>query len=335
MKILVIGSGAIGGVSAGILAKKGFDVDIACKNEDIANQLNTDGLIFKVKNRKYIHFIPAYACVKETPGGYDSVLHTTKSFDIEEPTKQVIEKLSETGVIVSFQDGYCEEKLARIAGTDRIVGAVISWAASMNQVGISVMTSGGEMTIGKLDGSDDPRLDNLEFILNSIVPTTVVNNIYEHIYSKLVINSCVTSLGAISGLKLGALVLDKNMRNLFIKLVQEAISIANELKFEIPDFSGIINYYRLVKGTTLYHRIRRHGLIRIIGIKYRKVKSSALQSLERDEKTEIEFMNGYLINKGKELGIDLPVNEQLYKMVTEIEKGERKISQQNLKEVLT
>lgn len=332
MRILVIGSGAIGGVTAGILAKKGFDIDIACKNHDIADHLNTDGLIFKIKNRRYIHFVSAYAGVEETPGNYDYVLHTTKSFDIEEPTKAVLSKLSPTGLIVSFQDGYCETKMARIIGTDRVVGAVIGWGATMNETGIAHMTSQGEMLIGKLDGSDDPRLDNLAFILSSIAPTIAVKNINEHIYSKLVINSCVTTLGAISGLKIGALITDENMRNLFIRIILEAISLAEAMNFEIPDFAGKINYYRLVKGTTPYHRFRRHALIRIIGFKYRKVKSSGLQSLERGEKTEIDYMNGYLVNKGKELGIDLPVNQRLVEMIHEIEAGTRKISPANMQD---
>lgn len=329
MKLLVIGSGAVGGVVAGLLAKKGFEVDLACKTSDISNHINTDGLIFKVKKRRYIHFVPAYAGVSDTPGDYDYVFLTTKSFDVEEPTKQVLDKLSPKGLIVSFQDGYCESKLASIAGSEKIVGAVIGWGASVNQQGIPVLTATGEMIVGKLDGKDDPRLDNLSYILSAIGPTYAVKNINEHIFSKLVINSGVTTLGAISGQKIGALVTNKRMRNIFIQLVREAITVANRLNFEIPDFSGKINYYQLVKGKNVFHRLRRHFILQYVGIRYRKIKSSGLQSLERGEKTEVDSLNGYIINKGHELGIDLPINELLLKMVHEIERGEREISPKN------
>lgn len=330
MKILVIGSGAIGSVSAGLIAKKGFDVHLACKTSERANVINTNGLIFKIKNRRYIHFISAYAGVESTPGNYDYVLLATKSFDIEQPTRLVLEKLNKDGVIVSLQDGFCEEKLAQITGSDKIVGAVVGWGATMNESGIAEMTASGEMLIGKLDGSDDPRLDNLSYVLNSITPTTAVHNIYEHIYSKLIINACVTTLGAISGQKIGALLTNRKMRNLFIQVIEEAILIANALKLEIPEFGGRINYYKLVKGHNIFYRIRRHSLMRIFGFRFRKVKSTALQSLERGEKTEIKFMNEYMFNKGKELGIDLPINAQLVEMMYEIEAGKRKISADNL-----
>lgn len=334
MNVLVIGSGAVGSVAAGILAKSGFNVDIACKDRDTADQMNTDGLIFKIKNRKFIHFVQAWPDVKQTPGNYDYVLLATKSFDIEQPVQDVIPKLTDNGLIVSLQDGYCLDHLARLAGTDRIVGTVVSWGATMNPNGIAEMTSPGEMIIGKPDGSDDPRLDNLHYILTAIGQTRVVNNISEYIYSKLILNSCITTLGAISGLKLGALLTDRTMRNLFLRIVNEGISIANALNMEIPDFAGKVNYYRIVKGNNWYYRLRRHAFIRIFGLKYRRIKSSGLQSLERGEKTEISYMNGYLVAKGHELGIDLPVNERLVEMIHEIEQKQRSISRENLKDPL-
>lgn len=334
MKILVIGSGAVGSIVAGLLSMRGFDVDLACKNQGLSDLINSDGLIFKIKNRKHIQFITAYPGVAATPGNYDYVLLATKTFDIEQPTQDVREKITAQGLIISLQDGYCEERLARIIGTTRVVGAVISWGATLNPDGVAVMSSGGDMTIGKLDGSDDPLLDNLQYLLNYIAPTRVVANINEHIFSKLIINSCVTTLGAISGLKIGALITDRNMRNIFIQVLQEGITIANALKMEIPEFAGRLNYYRFNRGNTLYHRIRKHLFIRMFGIKYRKVKSSGLQSLERGEQTEIKYLNGYFLTKGNEMGIDLPVNKRLVELVYEIENKQRKISPKNLHDPL-
>lgn len=334
MRTLIIGSGAVGSIVAGILSQKGYNVDIACKNKDISDLINSDGLIFKIKNRKHLQFVNAYPNVSETPGNYDYVLLATKAFDIEEPTKEVIPKLSQQGLIVSMQDGYCADRLARLAGSDRIVGAVVAWGATLIENSISVMTSGGEMMIGKLDGTDDPRLDNLQYMLSFIAPTSVVSNINEQIFSKLIINSCVTTIGAISGLKVGAVITNRNMRNIFIQIIHEALLISEALKLKIPDYAGKINYSRLIRGHSLYHRVRKHLKIRLFGLKYRKVKSSGLQSLERNEKTEIDYLNGYIVSKGKEMGIDLPVNERLVQLIHEIEEKKRKISIENLNDKL-
>lgn len=73
---------------------------------------------------------------------------------------------------------------------------------------------------------------------------------------------------------------------------------------------------------------------RVIGMKYRRLKSSSLQSLERGRKTEVDNYNGYIARKGKELGVDTPVNAKLTKMVAEIEQGMRQISPGNFREIL-
>ncbi len=61
---------------------------------------------------------------------------------------------------------------------------------------------------------------------------------------------------------------------------------------------------------------KSHLTIRVIGIKYRKHKSSSLQSLKRGRKTEINNYNGYIASKGREFNIPTPVNEQLTQMVS-------------------
>ncbi|MDA3881447.1 MAG: ketopantoate reductase family protein [Prolixibacteraceae bacterium] len=334
MKILVIGAGAIGTVTAGILSSKKFDVEIVCNNEQKASAINRQGLHYRIRKRKYNSRIKAFSSIVSTSGNYNYVLLATKSFDMIEPARQVLDKLTPDGLIVSMQDGFCEEELSGVAGSNRIVGGMIGWGATLNPDCSSTMSSGGDIIIGMLDGSDDPRLDNLQYLLGHISSTKVVGNINEHIFSKLIINSCVTTLGAISGLNIGSLITNTNLRNIFLKVIEEAIEIANALKIEIPEYSGRINYYELVQGKSLYHRIRKHLSIRIFGIKYRNVKSSALQSLERGEQTEIDYLNGFLLQKAKETGIEIPVNKQLVKMVHEIEEGKRKIGYSNLDEIM-
>jgi 2-dehydropantoate 2-reductase len=83
-------------------------------------------------------------------------------------------------------------------------------------------------------------------------------------------------------------------------------------------------------GNGILDKLRRHLTIRVVGIKYRNLKSSSLQSLERGRLTEIDYFNGYISQKGKLLGVLCPVNDRLTQMVKEIEAGKRKIAEANL-----
>jgi 2-dehydropantoate 2-reductase len=71
----------------------------------------------------------------------------------------------------------------------------------------------------------------------------------------------------------------------------------------------------------------------VVGLKYRRLKSSMLQSLERGRRCEIEFMNGYVVEKGLEKGVPTPVNAALTTMVREIEGGTRPIRPENLRDL--
>ena len=70
------------------------------------------------------------------------------------------------------------------------------------------------------------------------------------------------------------------------------------------------------------------------GAKFRRLKLSMLQSLERGRRTEIDSMNGYVVERGREKGVPTPVNGALTTLVREIEASARPISPDNLESLL-
>ena len=67
----------------------------------------------------------------------------------------------------------------------------------------------------------------------------------------------------------------------------------------------------------------------VIGFKYRRLKSSSLQSLRRGRPTEVDYLNGYIVRKGQAAGVPVPVNTAVVNMIHEIENGSRKVSEFN------
>ena len=55
-----------------------------------------------------------------------------------------------------------------------------------------------------------------------------------------------------------------------------------------------------------------------------------LQSIERGRRTEVDFLNGYICDRGREYGVPTPLNDALRDMVYEIEDGNRKMSLDNV-----
>lgn len=329
-RIAVVGAGAIGGITAAYMAKAGYDVHLVCKHTQSAFLAGTKGLhITGVKGDAYIP-VPSVARIDELNGLFDICLIATKAYDMPGCAKEITPFLKPDAIVVSLQNGICTDALAAVAGPDRTVGCVIGWGASMHAPGELEMTSTGEFLIGAVGNVNGESLAALQEALDAVTETKIVPDIYRELYSKLIVNSCITSLGAICGLKLGDMMKRNQARKIFLAIIGEAMSVAHAMKLSVPPFGGKLDYEKLMAGKSTIDHLRRHLTIRVVGIKYRNLKSSSLQSLERGRPTEIDYFNGYISQKGKQLGVSCPVNERLTQMVKEIEAGKRRIEEANL-----
>ena len=329
-KILIIGAGAVGGIIAVLLTTKGFAPHVVVKYPDLKLKAKTEG--FEISGfhgnikQKVNAFLPSDLLGEK----YDIVLIATKANDLCSAAKMCLPHLNEDSLVVSMQNGICEDELAAIVGKERTIGCVTGWGATMLEPGKFDMTSGGEITIGNINGESNERLHDLKEIFDSILPTTISDNIYGALYSKLIINSCITTLGAICGIPHKEMLMNSKIRDVFLKIVREAILVSDAMGIQVEPYAGKLNYYTFLKSDSFIASFKRHLTVRIIGLKYRKLKSSSLQSIERGRPTEIDWFNGYIVAKAKKYGIHVPVNIALVEMIKEIEQGKRKIDSENL-----
>jgi 2-dehydropantoate 2-reductase len=331
-RILLVGAGAVGGITAAILAREHQDVWLVAKYPELAGKIRNEGLEISGHCGEFVMKVPAVAKAAELTGKFDYAFMATKADALINATREILPFLHDQSRIVSMQNGICEEALASVAGSIRTIGCVVGWGATMHAQGKIEMTSGGEFVLGNWDRDKDEKLEEVAGILRLILPAETTHDILSHLYSKLIINSCITTLGAISGLYLGEMLAKKYIRNIFVEIIREAILVADAMKIRVKPYAGRLDYYSFLRPG-LMASTRRHLTIRIIGFKYRKLKSSGLQSLERGRKTEIDYFNGYIASKGRKHGVNTPVNRKLTRMVQEIENGLRTISVNSLQEI--
>lgn len=329
LSFLVLGAGAIGGIIAAIMKKNGYNVEILCRDEKQASLISDQGLHIKGACGSFVIKIPAYSSVSQIKGKKDIILHATKAIGMAEATRSAIPVLKENGFFVSMQNGICEDELGSIVGKERVIGCVTGWGATMESKEVLDMTSTGDFILGYPDRKPDDFLETVAGALSVIVPARTTDNIMGHLYSKLVINSCISSLGAIGGLYLGKMLKIRKVRKIFIEIIHEAVELADKMGIRIEVFGGRLDFRKFVSGNTFFSDLRRHLMIRIIGFKYKKLKSSSLQSLERGKPTEVDYFNGYIVKNSLQYGVNVPVNSAVVIMIHEIELKKRGISIQN------
>ena len=333
-KTLLIGAGAIGGTLAVLMKESGYDVSLLLRNEVAKAKIEKEGFsLHGAKGEHTVHF-DCYSSVEELKNEkFDIVIIATKYQVLSDVAKSILGNLKDDSLVVGMQNGILTEQLASVVGKERAVGVMIGFGATKNAVNDVTMTSLGEMYVGMLGGYHPGNLDYLKEMLCVVLPTQISDNILRQQYSKLIINSCINATAAITGLTLGKMVDDKRARTLYLAIAREAMRVAKKMGLDVPKYGKMLNYKMLMLADNApYNACCRYVVWLVSKLKYASVKPSTLQSLEKGEITEIDIFNGYIAKLGKENGVETPVNTKLTAMIHEIERGERKITPDNLEE---
>jgi 2-dehydropantoate 2-reductase len=333
-KIVIVGAGAIGGITAAFIKKAVWDPLLVCKHQETADLSTAPGIHITGSKGDHTISLKALKSISDLSGHQDLIFLATKANDCLEAAQDLLPFLRPESIVVSLQNGICEDALAEILGKERVIGCVVGWGATHRGPAELEATSEGEFVIGNIDHRPDDRLEPIKEILNAVYPTRISDNIMGELYSKLIINACINSLGVIGGAKLGRLLANKNARKLFFDLMREAMAVADAMQIQVaPAGGGKLDYYKLLAGRGKSADLKRYLTIRIIGFKYRRIKSSSWQSLERGRRTEIDYLNGYISEQGKARRVATPLNNAVRQMVVEIENGQRPMSLENLGEL--
>ncbi|MCD6330853.1 MAG: 2-dehydropantoate 2-reductase [Thermoplasmata archaeon] len=328
MKLLMVGGGAIGGITAAYIAMNGYDITIYDVDEEHVRKINENGLFIDgVRGEKRVKI----KAVTKLEDKYDIAFLAVKSQYTKDAMEALLPHLKENGIVVSLQNGINEEIIAEMVGIEKTIGAVTGWSATNVAPGHLRQTSEGNFIIGRLDGKITPELEEVKKILESMTEVIITDNIMGHLWTKLLINSTIASLGVIFGVELKELVNDEKLLPIMVALADEVVRVARSLDIKLEKFEGMldVNLFRIDDFDDFKRVV---AIMKIAGEKYKKLKSSMWQDIEKGRKTEIDYINGYVERKAEELGIDTPINNLVIKMVKEIEEGKRKPSYENVED---
>lgn len=306
MKIVMLGAGALGSTIGGTLAMGGNDVHFVDMWQEHVDLINKDGL--HMTNEKEDWYVRVDASTTaDTIGEADLVIVLVKSF----ATKQAVEQLKQTNVIgkntlvMSLQNGLGnEETIASVIGSENVISGKTYVGGRLIQAGyISAGVQGKWTYIGELNGEITDRIQTVCNVFNDAgLLCEVSDNIKGLIWDKLLINVAAGALCGITRLPYGPLYEEDYIKDVAVAAIQEGIQVAKAagvvLKSEDPQYPWVAASEGL-PGT---------------------FKTSILQSLELKRPTEIDFINGSIVEWGKKYGIATPVNQTLVACVKGIEK---------------
>jgi 2-dehydropantoate 2-reductase len=302
MKICVIGCGAVGGIFAAHLGRlpavEVYACDVAA---DHVHAINAAGLRLSGAE-EFTAKIRATTDPRQIPR-CDYGIVATKSIHTEAAIAAAAPLFDEASAVCSVQNGAGnEEIIARfvryvIRGTTFPAGHLVE----PGHVGYDIQ---GDTWIGPFEPSRTPM--NLVRELAATFTRSGMNTIALEDargaqWTKLIFNAATNPVGALTGLDHGSATRFGPTRELFDALIDEGCAVAEALGINLDQ-----NPRALVeKGASAPGR---H-------------KASMLQDALAHRPTEVDFMNGAIVEWGAKAGVPTPLNRALWVLMKGLEES--------------
>ncbi len=244
----------------------------------------------------------------------------------------LVRLLAPGGTLLPIQNGGVPLTLASRLGERYVLGALSNLTATMLRPGLYEQTNAGYLLIGELAGGESDRSERVSQWLNRAVNVKLTPNFQGAVWSKLLLNCSVTTIGAIAGLTMRAYIDRPEGRELFSRTYDEALSVAlasgvrPEMMLVDPIPPGWDAQNSSGEAYSLW-------LCEIL-TSYGDAKASMLQDFERRRTTEIAFINGYVVDTGRQFGVSTPVNAAIVEMVHAITRGQSSPDPNHLSRIL-
>jgi 2-dehydropantoate 2-reductase len=301
-----------------MLTKAGHDVTLIDMWPEHVEAMKANGLNITTRDAEYD--VPVNALhiheLQNVFELFDYGFVAVKSYDTEWATTLIDRYVKPGGAIVDFQNGINDEKVAAIVGVERAMACVITIGAGMYEPGHVVRSDANAVgfKIGEHDGAESARAAELAEVMSSVENTLVTTNMWGDRWSKMAINCMANPVAGLSGLGSAEVRTDSRARSIAIRMAAEVISVARALGHEVEPIFGIDpeRYIDAAAGKNVeeLESDMADGAESLAG-----GRPSFLQDVMKGRRTEIEYLNGYVAEKAREVGVPTPFCDGVVKVV--------------------
>lgn len=328
MNIAIIGAGAIGSVVAAYLTKAGQDA-VLIGRQDQVDAVGKNGL--RVSGARGEETL----CVRvltRLDREYDLVIFTVKSQDLEEAVRHNGEFLK-NGAILSSQNGVqADDILGRHFRRERLYSSIVMFGATYTNPGEAVFNFEGDWIIGKPFAANDENVQKIVQTLKKAFSVVVSENITGMKWLKLFVNfnNCIPAL---VGRPMQEVFADMDFCRLSILLLREGIEVVRKSEIELvslPNFPA-----QRIYGLAQMPLEQAAAIINktLTGLSKEPLYGSILQSIMRARASEIDFINGQVVQTAKGLRLETPLNERAVELVHRVERNNTFFKSDEIKEL--
>ncbi|MEO7853282.1 MAG: ketopantoate reductase family protein [Rubrivivax sp.] len=302
--VVVFGAGAVGSFHAAMLALAGERVTLLARPAQVRAVLAA-GL--KLDRAGQTHTVQVQATEDLTVlRDADLVLCCVKSADTPAAALQMAPHLRPEALLLSLQNGVDNADALAVQVRCVVIPAVVYVATAMAAPGHVQHFGRGDLVIGH--GRSGPRTSDarLQQVADTFgaagVPVRVSADVVAELWSKLLVNCAYNAISALAQRPYADLAGLAEVRTLQAEVVAEVLRVAAAAGVQLPagDSMQAVAHIAAAMPAQL---------------------SSTAQDMARRKPGEIDHLNGYIVQRGRELGISAPANQALAALVKLVESG--------------
>ncbi|NLU49374.1 MAG: 2-dehydropantoate 2-reductase [Syntrophomonadaceae bacterium] len=305
MKVLVVGLGALGTVFSCLLKEQGHQV-AGLDQETVVNSVKNFGVrVTGIWGEHAVYLDNLYTDAEQiVDRDFDLIIMTVKAFNTAQVSAQVCRLMGPHTYMILAQNGYGNYQAAaeNIPEDKLILGRVIFGAETLEMGTSKVTVIADDVILGSPRKLIDNQLlsEFARFFTEAGIPTRVSDQVMQYMWGKIIYNSALNSLGAILEVNYGQLAEMEYSRTLMDCIIREIFAVMAAMQEPTlwPNADSYLQdfYGKMVPTTAAHH-------------------ASMLQDIQRGRRTEIEALNGAIVELGKRFGVPTPVNEVITQLV--------------------
>jgi 2-dehydropantoate 2-reductase len=328
-RILIWGSGAIGGTVGAYLVRAGHDVTFVDIVAEHVAAIRDTGLAITGPVAAFSVTAPAHLPA-ELSGTWRHVYLCVKAHHTDEACRALAPHLAEDGFVLSLQNGLCERIIARHVTEARTMGAFVNFGADWLAPGEIMYGNRGAVVLGEIDGRMTARLDRLHHTLLDFDPAAVTtNNIHGYLWGKLAYGAMLFAQ-ALTNDSIADALGDPDHFDLWRRLGAEVMAVCRAENIQPMGFNG---FDPLAFMPDAPEDAARASIEKMVAFNRTSTKthSGVWRDLAvRKRRTEVDAQIAPIAAIGATHGIATPLVARLVAMIHEVEAGTRAQARDNL-----
>ena len=306
MKILIMGTGGVGGYYGGLLAQQGNEVTFISRGAHLYS-IRQEGMKVKSVHGDFTIF-PAKAV--ENPaevGPVDLILFCVKTYNTDEAAEAIRPAVGPQTVVLSLQNGIdAAERIGKLVGLEHVLAGATWLSSAVEAPGlIKQVSQFRRIVFGELSEGRSERTRSIYEVLNPTgITVEISDDIQKVLWTKFVFIAAVSSIGSLTRLPMGDYRSVPEARKLLSSIMQEVEALAQAQNIKL-DNDVVAKSMEFIDNSAPH------------------IKPSMQLDVESGRRTELESMIGAIGRKGRELGIPTPVSNFVYASLLPVERKAR------------